>query len=69
MPNYPDHVVYVWIDALTITLVPSATARLTTASSGNSWPADLHLIAKDILWFHTVYWPAMLFALDLPLPK
>ena len=67
----PDHVVYVWIDALS-----NYITGLGFDLDGNSdpmfekyWPADLHLIGKDILRFHTIYWPIMLMALDLPLPK
>ena len=65
------HVIYVWIDALT-----NYITGLGYDIDGNSdplfkkyWPADLHLIGKDILRFHTIYWPIMLMALDLPLPK
>ena len=67
----PKHVVYVWIDALT-----NYITGLGFDLDGNSdemfakyWPADVHLIGKDILRFHTIYWPIMLMALDLPLPK
>lgn len=67
----PKHVVYVWIDALS-----NYITGLGYDLDGNSdpmfekyWPADLHLIGKDILRFHTIYWPIMLMALDLPLPK
>ena len=67
----PKHVVYVWVDALT-----NYITGLGYDCDGNSdalfekyWPADLHLIGKDILRFHTIYWPIMLMALDLPLPK
>ncbi len=69
MPNDPDHVVYVWIDALTNYISALGYGTADESKFKQFWPADLHLIAKDILWFHTVYWPAMLFALDLPLPK
>lgn len=65
------HVIYVWIDALS-----NYITGLGYDQDGNSdemfehyWPADLHLIGKDILRFHTIYWPIMLMALDLPLPK
>ena len=65
------HVVYVWLDALT-----NYITGLGYDADGNSdekfnkyWPADLHLIGKDILRFHTIYWPIMLMALDIPLPK
>ncbi len=67
----PDHVVYVWIDALS-----NYITGLGYDCDGNHdelfkkyWPADLHLIGKDIVRFHTIYWPIMLMALDLPLPK
>ena len=67
----PKHVVYVWIDALT-----NYITGLGYDCDGNHgekfkhyWPADVHLIGKDILRFHTIYWPIMLMALDLPLPK
>ena len=67
----PKHVVYVWIDALS-----NYITGLGYDADGNSdelfkkyWPADLHLIGKDILRFHTIYWPIMLMALDIPLPK
>lgn len=67
----PDHVVYVWVDALS-----NYITGLGYDVDGNGeelfdtfWPADLHLIGKDILRFHTIYWPIMLMALDLPLPK
>ena len=63
----PKHVVYVWIDALT-----NYITGLGYDADGNSdkyWPADLHLIGKDIVRFHTIYWPIMLMALDVPLPK
>ncbi len=66
-----EHVVYVWIDALS-----NYITGLGYDVDGNSdelykkyWPADLHLIGKDIIRFHTIYWPIMLMALDLPLPK
>ncbi len=66
----PKHVVYVWLDALTnyITKVgydPDGS----TEQFAKLWPADLHLIGKDIVRFHTIYWPIFLMALDLPLPK
>ena len=67
----PKHVVYVWIDALT-----NYITGLGYDVDGNNdplfdkyWPADLHLIGKDIVRFHTIYWPIMLMALDVPLPK
>lgn len=69
MANDPEHVVYVWIDALTNYISALGYGSEDDSKFRTFWPADVHLIAKDILWFHTVYWPAMLFALDLPLPK
>ena len=67
----PRHVVYVWIDALTnyITGIGYDADGNHTEQFKKFWPADLHLIGKDILRFHTIYWPIMLMALDLPLPK
>lgn len=65
------HVIYVWIDALTnyITGLGYNCEGDSDALFEKYWPADLHLIGKDILRFHTIYWPIMLMALDLPLPK
>ena len=67
----PKHVIYVWIDALS-----NYITSLGYNADGNHgenfktyWPADVHIIGKDILRFHTIYWPIMLMALDLPLPK
>ena len=67
----PKHVIYVWIDALS-----NYITSLGYDADGNHgenfkkyWPADVHIIGKDILRFHTIYWPIMLMALDLPLPK
>lgn len=72
MPNDADHVVYVWIDALsnyvTALGIPEIGDELDVAYE-QYWPADVHLIGKDILWFHAVYWPCLLMALDMPLPK
>ena len=67
----PKHVVYVWIDALLnyITGIGYDGDGNCTEQFNKFWPADLHLIGKDILRFHTIYWPIMLMALDLPLPK
>ena len=65
------HVVYVWLDALTnyITGIGYEPDGNSTAQFNTLWPADLHLIGKDIIRFHTIYWPIFLMALDLPLPK
>lgn len=67
----PKHVVYVWIDALSnyITGLGFDLDGNTDPMFEKYWPADVHLIGKDILRFHTIYWPIMLMALDLPLPK
>ena len=68
VPGSPGHVMYVWVDALTTYLTgigyPDATGDF-----ARFWPADLHLIGKDIVRFHTVYWPAFLKSADLPIPK
>ncbi len=68
LPWDEKHVIYVWIDALQnyITAIGYATDP---ERFDELWPADIHLVGKDILWFHSVIWPAMLMALDLPLPK
>lgn len=65
------HVVYVWLDALTnyITGIGYDADGEGTDQFKKNWPADLHLIGKDIIRFHTIYWPIMLMALDIPLPK
>ena len=68
VPNDPAHIVYVWIDALTNYLsalgYPNMDDKVATY-----WPCALHVVGKDILRFHAVYWPAMLMAADLPLPQ
>jgi len=66
----PKHVVYVWLDALTnyITNIGYDVSE-STEEFEYKWPADLHLIGKDIIRFHTIYWPCFLMSLDLPLPK
>lgn len=65
------HVIYVWLDALTnyITGIGYDCDGNSTEQFKKDWPADLHLIGKDIIRFHTIYWPIFLMALDLPLPK
>ena len=67
----PKHVTYVWLDALTnyITGIGYDCDGNSTEQFHKFWPADLHLIGKDIIRFHTIYWPIFLMALDLPLPK
>jgi methionyl-tRNA synthetase len=72
MPNDPAHSVYVWIDALSNYYTALGCPEVGDdhdAKGARYWPADVHLIGKDILWFHAVYWPCMLMALDLPLPR
>ncbi len=67
----PKHVTYVWLDALTnyITGIGYDCGGNSTEQFHKFWPADLHLIGKDIIRFHTIYWPIFLMALDVPLPK
>ena len=67
----PKHVVYVWLDALTnyITGIGYDADGNHTEQFNKFWPADLHLIGKDIIRFHTIYWPIFLMSLDIPLPK
>ena len=67
----PKHVTYVWLDALTnyITGIGYDCDGNSSEQFNKLWPADLHLIGKDIIRFHTIYWPIFLMALDLPLPK
>jgi|AntRauTorckE6833_2_1112554.scaffolds.fasta_scaffold00771_16 methionyl-tRNA synthetase len=68
VPIDKDHVIYVWIDALSNYI--TAIGYLTDEENFNKyWPADLHIVGKDILRFHTIIWPIILMALDLPLPK
>jgi methionyl-tRNA synthetase len=64
VPGAPDHVIYVWIDALFNYL-----STVDTDERRKYWPADMHLIGKEILWFHAVIWPAMLIALKRELPR
>jgi methionyl-tRNA synthetase len=69
MPDDPAHVVYVWIDALSNYVTALGWPIGDLSRFDKFWPADLHLIGKEILWFHAVYWPAMLMSLKLPLPR
>jgi methionyl-tRNA synthetase len=68
VPNSPGHVMYVWVDALT-TYMTGVGYPDDRAQYDRYWPADVHLIGKDIVRFHTVYWPAFLMSAKLPLPK
>lgn len=69
VPNDPKHVVYVWIDALTNYITALGYTSDDETLFNKYWPADVHLVGKEIVRFHTIYWPIMLMALDLPLPK
>ncbi len=69
VPFDPKHVVYVWIDALTNYITALGYENEVHDDLGRYWPADVHLVGKDIIRFHTIYWPIMLMALDLPLPE
>ena len=72
MPGDEEHVIYVWIDALFNYITALGLGDVTSAryeSRGKYWPASYHVIGKEILWFHAVIWPAILMALELPLPK
>ncbi|WP_375165324.1 methionine--tRNA ligase [Paenibacillus taichungensis] len=65
----PKHVVYVWIDALSNYITALGYGSSDESLYNKFWPADVHLVGKEIVRFHTIYWPIMLMALDLPLPK
>ena len=69
VPANKDHVIYVWLDALTNYLSALNYPNTKNELYSNYWPADIHLIGKDILRFHAVYWPAFLMAANIPLPK
>jgi methionyl-tRNA synthetase len=69
LPHDPGHVLYVWIDALSNYITALGYASDDDSRFKKYWPADVHVIGKEILWFHTVYWPAILFSLGLELPK
>ncbi len=69
VPTNKDHVIYVWLDALTNYISALNYPDTDNNLYKNYWPADLHMIGKDILRFHAVYWPAFLLAADLPTPK
>ena len=69
VPNNKDHVIYVWLDALTNYLSALNYPDIKDKLYQSFWPATLHLIGKDILRFHAVYWPAFLMAADIPLPE
>ncbi|URZ86976.1 methionine--tRNA ligase [Floricoccus penangensis] len=69
VPSDPKHVVYVWIDALSNYITALGYGSDDDSNFKKFWPADVHMIGKEIVRFHTIYWPIMLMALDLPLPK
>lgn len=69
VPSNPKHVVYVWIDALTNYISSLGYGTDDHGNFDKYWPADVHLVGKEIVRFHTIIWPALLMALDLPLPK
>ncbi len=69
VPGDPKHVIYVWIDALTNYITALGYGSDDDSKYLKYWPADVHIVGKEIVRFHTIYWPIMLMALDLPLPK
>jgi methionyl-tRNA synthetase len=69
VPDHPDHVMYVWVDALTNYLTGVGFPDTESESFRTYWPADLHMIGKDIIRFHTVYWPAFLMSAGIELPR
>lgn len=69
VPSNPKHVIYVWIDALSNYITALGYGTESDEKFQKYWPADVHLVGKEIIRFHTIYWPIMLMALGLPLPK
>jgi methionyl-tRNA synthetase len=69
VPDHPDHVMYVWVDALTNYLTGVGFPDTSSEMFQRFWPADLHMIGKDIIRFHTVYWPAFLMSAGIELPR
>lgn len=69
VPDHPDHVMYVWVDALTNYLTGAGFPDTSSANFRRYWPADLHVIGKDIIRFHAVYWPAFLMSAGIELPR
>lgn len=69
VPGDPKHVIYVWIDALSNYITALGYGSDNPQKYEKYWPADVHLMSKEIVRFHTIYWPIMLMALDIPLPK
>ena len=69
VPNDPEHIMYVWLDALTNYLTATGFPGPSNEGCADFWPADLHMVGKDILRFHAVYWPAFLMGAGIELPK
>lgn len=69
VPGAPGHIIYVWVDALTNYITAAGFPKIRSKAWKERWPATLHIIGKDILRFHTVYWPAFLMSAKVPLPK
>ncbi|EEM19027.1 methionine--tRNA ligase [Bacillus pseudomycoides] len=69
VPGNPKHVIYVWVDALSNYITALGYGTDNEEKYKKYWPADVHLVGKEIVRFHTIYWPIILMALDLPLPK
>lgn len=69
VPGNPKHVIYVWVDALSNYITSLGYGSDNEELFNKYWPADVHVVGKDIVRFHTIYWPIFLMALDLPLPK
>ncbi|MGO1061124.1 methionine--tRNA ligase [Planococcus sp. FY231025] len=69
VPGDPKHVIYVWVDALSNYITALGYGSENEELFNRYWPADVHVVGKDIVRFHTIYWPIFLMALDLPLPK
>ncbi|EUA11216.1 methionyl-tRNA synthetase [Mycobacterium kansasii 732] len=69
VPEHPDHIMYVWVDALTNYLTGAGYPDTGSESFRRYWPADLHMIGKDIIRFHAVYWPAFLMSAGIELPR
>ncbi|PEP59017.1 methionine--tRNA ligase [Bacillus pseudomycoides] len=69
VPGNPKHVIYVWVDALSNYITALGYGTGNEEKYKKYWPADVHLVGKEIVRFHTIYWPIILMALDLPLPK
>jgi len=69
VPDDPKHIIYVWLDALANYITALGYGQNDTSKFEKYWPADVHMIGKEIVRFHCVYWPAFLLAAGLPLPK